>query len=100
MSFVRFFIFKAGHYEATFNWVDKKGVEQTGLKYELPALIGPHEGELQTPDRFKPLFNVPGIVNAVKLNTVIWSLISGIIILLTRKSHCKKTNWRTIKATD
>lgn len=75
-------IFKAGHYEATFNWVDKKGVEQTGLKYELPALIGPHEGELQTPDRFKPLFNVPGIVNAVKLNTVIWSLISGIIIYL------------------
>ena len=83
-------IFKAGHYEATFNWVDKKGVEQTGLKYELPALIGPHEGELQTPDRFKPLFNVPGIVNAVKLNTVIWSLISGIIIYLLVRVIARK----------
>ncbi|KYD09308.1 c-type cytochrome biogenesis protein CcsB [Heyndrickxia sporothermodurans] len=78
-------IFSAMDYKASFNWVDKKGVakvNEDGMVYHMPALVGPHKGELQTADRFEPLFHVPAIINALKLNTVIWSLITGIIIYL------------------
>ena len=34
-------------------------------------------GELITKDEFKPLIEVPAIINAKKMNTVIWSLIGG-----------------------
>lgn len=86
-------IFTSMDYKASFNWVDKKGVEKVnedGMVYHMPAIVGPHEGELQTPDRFEPFFHVPAIINALKLNTVIWSLITGIILyllirLITRK---------------
>ncbi|GER66061.1 c-type cytochrome biogenesis protein CcsB [Weizmannia acidilactici] len=76
-------VFGAFHYEAAFNWVDKNGTFNTGenaLIYQMPALIGPHEGELVTAGKMKPFFFVPAFINAVKLNTVIWSAIAGLIL--------------------
>ncbi|MEK5390892.1 c-type cytochrome biogenesis protein CcsB [Margalitia sp. FSL K6-0131] len=86
-------IFHATNYSAKFDWVNKEGVEQAGkqgMTFELPAIVGPHEGKMQNPDQFKPLFYVPALINAVKLNTVIWSVFTGIILyilirLITRK---------------
>ena len=47
------------------------------MKYNLPALIGPHEGEINTVKGLEPTVEVPAIVNAKKLNTVIWSIAVG-----------------------
>ncbi|WP_078414909.1 c-type cytochrome biogenesis protein CcsB [Priestia abyssalis] len=71
--------FKAMDYEASFQWVDKneRQVEET---YNMPALVGLHEGELKTPGRFEPVVDMPAVINAEKLNTLIWSLASGLIL--------------------
>ncbi len=71
-------------YKADFNWVDKTG-QPAEIEYLMPALIGPNEGELLTKGKFEPLVEVPGIINAKKLNTVVWSIGVGLILyLLTR----------------
>lgn len=72
-------IFSSMGYHEKFNWVDKHDNEAV-VEYTMPAIAGPHEGELLTKDGFKPLVEMPGIVNAKKLNTVIWSSIGGIIL--------------------
>ena len=38
-------IFSSMNYETSFKWVDKNGAEAE-IEYTMPALIGPHEGEL------------------------------------------------------
>lgn len=82
-------IFRVMDYEAAFQYVNKEG-QPAEVVYNLPALIGPHEGDLQTKNAMNPLFYVPAIINAKKLNTVIWSLIAGTILyvlirVITRK---------------
>ncbi|MGG3989876.1 c-type cytochrome biogenesis protein CcsB [Bacillus smithii] len=82
-------IFRIMDYEAAFQYVNKEG-QPAEVVYNLPALIGPHEGDLQTKNVMNPLFYVPAIINAKKLNTVIWSLIAGTILyvlirVVTRK---------------
>ncbi|RFU69579.1 c-type cytochrome biogenesis protein CcsB [Bacillus sp. V59.32b] len=66
-------------YEAKFSWLDKDGqrVEET---FHMPALVGPHKGELKTEGQFNPMLDVPAIINAKKLNTLVWSLISGFFL--------------------
>ncbi|MED0657537.1 c-type cytochrome biogenesis protein CcsB [Anoxybacillus ayderensis] len=81
--------FRVAGYEATFEWIDKNG-KQDEMVYHMPALVGPHEGVLKTEERMKPLVDMPAIINARKLNTVIWSLFSGLALygllrLLLRK---------------
>ena len=34
------------------------------MKYNLPALVGPHEGKLLTENKLEPAVEVPAIVNA------------------------------------
>ncbi|WP_316569753.1 c-type cytochrome biogenesis protein CcsB [Neobacillus sp. YIM B06451] len=81
--------FSSAGYEAKFNWVDKSG-KQSVAEYHLPALVGPHEGELLTEGKLKPIVEMPAIINAKKLNTVIWSFLGGAVLygairLLLRK---------------
>ncbi|MFB6465957.1 c-type cytochrome biogenesis protein CcsB [Cytobacillus sp. Hz8] len=76
-------------YQSKFDWVDKNNNQAT-LEYTMPALVGPHEGELKTAGHFEPLFEVPAYINAKKLTTVIWSLATGLILyvlirLISRK---------------
>jgi cytochrome c-type biogenesis protein CcsB len=71
--------FSALDYQAEFTWVDKTGKEMA-TEYTMPALIGPNKGELLTEGAFKPLIETPAIINAKKLNTVIWSLASGLVL--------------------
>lgn len=68
-------------YKAEFNWIDKND-QAAKLEYNIPALTGPHEGELLTSGKLQPLVEVPAIINAKKLNTVIWSIAAGIILYL------------------
>lgn len=81
--------FAAMDYKANFDWVDKHGAE-VKQEFNLPALVGPHEGKLIETDRFEPLVDMPALINAKKLNTVIWSIgvglvLYGLIRLIARK---------------
>ncbi|WP_409270511.1 c-type cytochrome biogenesis protein CcsB [Neobacillus sp. SCS-31] len=81
--------FSSAGYEAKFNWVEKSG-NQSVMEYHLPALVGPNEGELLTEGKLKPIVEMPAIINAKKLNTVIWSFLGGAVLygairLLLRK---------------
>jgi cytochrome c-type biogenesis protein CcsB len=66
-------------YKASFTWIDKND-NPAELTYVMPALFGPNEGELVTKDVFQPLIELPPIINAKKLNTVVWSLGAGLIL--------------------
>ncbi|MCM3675591.1 MULTISPECIES: c-type cytochrome biogenesis protein CcsB [Peribacillus] len=81
--------FAAMDYKANFDWVDKHGAE-VKQEFNLPALVGPNEGKLIETDRFEPLVDMPALINAKKLNTVLWSVgmglvLYGLIRLITRK---------------
>jgi|SRR5579875_3351964 len=81
--------FSAAGYHEKFNWIDKND-NQVTVDYTMPAITGPHKGELLTKGGFQPWVEMPAIVNAKKLNTVIWSLIGGLFLysmirLLLRK---------------
>ncbi|MEF2095786.1 c-type cytochrome biogenesis protein CcsB [Bacillus sp. CFBP9009] len=81
--------FAAMDYKANFDWVDKHGAE-VKQEFNLPALVGPNEGKLIETDRFEPLVDMPALINAKKLNTVIWSIgvglvLYGLIRLIARK---------------
>jgi len=81
--------FAAMDYKANFDWVDKKGAE-VKQEFNLPALVGPNEGKLIETDRFEPLVDMPALINAKKLNTVLWSfgmglVLYGLIRLIARK---------------
>lgn len=76
-------------YHEKFNWVDKNKAQAT-VEYTMPALTGPHQWQAIQKDQFKPLITVPAIINAKKLNTVLWSFITGLLLyglirLLLRK---------------
>lgn len=81
--------FSASGYKAEFNWIDKNGQEDV-LEYHMPALTGPHEGQLITKDKFEPLAEMPAIINAKKLNTVLWSLASGVLLYLALRLVLRK----------
>jgi cytochrome c-type biogenesis protein CcsB len=71
--------FKGMGYEAEFNWIDKNDQEAV-MTFNLPALVGPHEGELVTEGKFTPFVELPALFSANKVNTVIWSTIVGTLL--------------------
>ncbi|WP_062104772.1 c-type cytochrome biogenesis protein CcsB [Bacillus niameyensis] len=73
--------FALADYETQFSWVNKEGKESVAT-YHLPAIVGPHEGVKISETGFEPLVSMPAIVNAQKLNTVIWSLLVGTVLYL------------------
>ncbi len=72
-------LFSTMDYKAEFNWIDKNDRE-AAIEYTMPAITGPHEGVLLTGGKFEPLVEMPAIINAKKMNSVIWSFIGGIIL--------------------
>jgi len=75
-------IFQATGYSEKFQWVNQKGDTAT-LDYNLPAIVGPHDGKKLT-EGFGPVFQAPSWMNGVnapkKFNTVMWSIIGGMVI--------------------
>lgn len=82
-------VFSSMKYEAKFQWVDKNE-QQVEMKYNLPALVGPHEGKLLTENKLEPTVEVPAIVNAKKLNTVIWSVLVGTLLYIVLRLILRK----------
>ena len=72
-------LFSSLDYKAEFNWLDKND-QAVAMEYTMPAITGPHEGELITKGKFEPLVEMPALINAKKMNSVIWSFISGLIL--------------------
>ncbi|MCG8397672.1 c-type cytochrome biogenesis protein CcsB [Bacillus atrophaeus] len=71
--------FRFADYKAEFNWVDKNK-EKSVMVYEIPALVGPHQGELVTNGKMEPFIELPAIFSGRKVNTVIWSFGAGILL--------------------
>lgn len=73
--------FGIADYEAKFTWIDKTGAKKEAV-YTMPALVGPNEWEMakESAGRMEPLAEMPAIINAKKLNTVIWSLFGGALL--------------------
>ncbi|MED1468096.1 c-type cytochrome biogenesis protein CcsB [Bacillus salipaludis] len=72
-------IFSGIGYHEKFNWVDKNK-NQVQVEYTMPAVIGPHKGELITKGGFEPVVEMPAMINAKKMNTVMWSFVGGLIL--------------------
>lgn len=80
------YVFSAFGYEAKIEHVVKEN--QVVQAYDIPPLVGPHNGEVVKMDPFlgltKPLFEAPtwmeGKEAAKKLNSVIWSVAIGLIV--------------------
>lgn len=68
-------------YEAQFTYVNNNGMESE-IVYNMPALFGMNESELKTEGVMKPLVEMPAIINAKKLTTVVWSFLVGTILYL------------------
>lgn len=81
--------FSSTKYEAKFEWINKEG-QQAEQVYHLPALVGPNEGKLITTNKLEPFVEMPAIINAAKLNTVIWSLFVGTILYIVLRLILRK----------
>lgn len=102
---VAVFAFRGAGYESEFRQekvtIDDEGIEHTevkNVKYSLPPIVQPYNSEVVTFQPFigmkESLIEAPSWLNGVnagrKLNTVIWSVISGLLLyglmrLLARK---------------
>ncbi|MGM7635425.1 c-type cytochrome biogenesis protein CcsB [Bacillus sp. Hm123] len=81
--------FNLAGYEAEFDYINKDGnpAQETFL---MPAIIGPNEGQLMTDSKFEPIVEVPGFINAKKLNTLVWSLVAGLLLYLVIRLVTRK----------
>ena len=92
---VSVFGFRAAGYEASFRQelvtIDNNGQEHTSVQqvnYELPPIFKPYNSDTISMEPFlglrQPLFETPYWMNGVsagrKLNTVVWSIVSGLIL--------------------
>lgn len=73
------YIFNAMNYETAFKYIDEKG-QEAEIVYNMPAFVGPNEGQVLTEDRMNPLVHLPAWLKAQDVNTVIWSLLSGVAL--------------------
>lgn len=73
--------FNLTDYNATFSVLKNDNIIE--MNYHLPAIAGPKGGELLTSDKMQPLFTAPDWMQGKdapkKLNTLIWSLLTGTI---------------------
>ncbi|EWG08556.1 c-type cytochrome biogenesis protein CcsB [Cytobacillus firmus] len=72
-------IFRGMEYEAVYKWVNKND-QEVEMIYNLPSIIGPNQGELLTKGKMEAFVEVPAIIAAGRLNTVIWSVVTGFLL--------------------
>lgn len=74
-------IFSAMGYESNYTYVDKEGTERQ-ITYNMPPLFGMNEYKAVEEHGMSPLVEMPALINAKKLTTVVWSLLVGSILYL------------------
>lgn len=71
-------IFNLFNYSADFE--SPSNAQGVVTEYHLPAITGPHDANLTTEGSMDALIEMPEWIDARKLNTVIWSVLTGLII--------------------
>lgn len=71
--------FNAMNYEAKFEYVDTLDQVST-TTYMMPAIFGMNESTELSEDRMTPLAELPALIDARKLTTVVWSVLFGSIL--------------------
>ncbi|MFC7060495.1 c-type cytochrome biogenesis protein CcsB [Halobacillus seohaensis] len=75
-------IFNVTNYNSTFE-APVEGLV-TEITYEMPAIVAPFDGELLSENTMSPLFQAPewmrGVDASIKFNTMIWSLLGGLVL--------------------
>lgn len=74
-------IFGIMGYEAKFSYIDKNEMNAE-ITYHVPPLFGMNEYESLTPDRMEPWAEMPPIVNAQKLTSLVWSIAIGTVLYI------------------
>lgn len=89
------FAFRGAGYETVFVrpnvTIDSAGQENSTIEkvsYRMPPIVAPHNSEIESFQSFlgmeKPLFEAPSWMNGVnagrKFNTVLWSILSGLLL--------------------
>ncbi|WP_374963288.1 c-type cytochrome biogenesis protein CcsB [Lysinibacillus sp. RS5] len=74
-------IYSAMGYESNYTYVDKEGTERQ-ITYNMPPLFGMNEYKAVEEHGMSPLVEMPALINAKKLTTVVWSLLVGSILYL------------------
>lgn len=81
--------FTIADYKAEYTYVGKEEIEET-MVYTMPALFGMNESVAVAENTFEPLVEMPPIVNAKKLTTVVWSIIFGTVIYILLRLILRK----------
>lgn len=81
--------FSLADYSAEYSYISKDETEHT-IEYSVPALFGMNESVAITEGAFEPLVEMPPIVNAKKLTTVVWSILFGTAIYLLLRLILRK----------
>ena len=84
--------FTIADYKAEYTYVGKEEIEET-MVYTMPALFGMNESVAVAENTFEPLVEMPPIVNAKKLTTVVWSIIFGTVIYILLRLILTKTTF-------
>ncbi|MBB5172949.1 c-type cytochrome biogenesis protein CcsB [Texcoconibacillus texcoconensis] len=71
--------FNVAGYEAEFQYINENGQEAM-MEYPMPAVVGPNEGQLLTDQAMEPFLSAPSIIESNDLNTVVWSMVSGLLL--------------------
>ncbi|WP_059052458.1 cytochrome c biogenesis protein CcsA [Paenibacillus senegalimassiliensis] len=103
---VSVFAFRAAGYEAIFiqnqtvidSQVDQDSTIEDKEVYKLPPIVGPHDSKPAEIQPFlgisQPLFEAPSWMNGQnagrKLNTVIWAILTGIVLYLLLRLMARK----------
>ncbi len=74
-------VFSGTGYEAEFEHVTQEGNTET-VTYTMPAIFGMNEYVELSEDRMTPLVEMPALIDARKLTTVVWSILFGSVLYL------------------
>ncbi|MEQ6354954.1 c-type cytochrome biogenesis protein CcsB [Lysinibacillus sp. M3] len=74
-------VFNMMDYDSTYSYLDKEGNERQ-IDYNMPPLFGMNEYKAVEEHGMSPLVEMPALINAKKLTTVVWSLLVGSILYL------------------
>ncbi|PJK17798.1 c-type cytochrome biogenesis protein CcsB [Chryseomicrobium excrementi] len=82
-------IFSVAYEPVEYSYVDVEGAEQT-IEYTKPALFGMNESTVITEGAMQPLIEMPALVNAKKLTTVVWSILIGSVLYILLRLILRK----------
>lgn len=81
--------FSLADYSAEYSYISKDETEHN-IEYTMPALFGMNESVAITEGALDPLIEMPPLVNAKKLTTVVWSILIGSVIYLLLRLILRK----------